>query len=85
MKIPAEVVVRLLREKLHQSIAHDDVNVAHRLDAKKNQNTNRPVIVKLHSMQRKSENRNGCIQIRPNIHVNESLILKRRSLFKNDL
>lgn len=74
--------MRSLRVKLHLNITYDDVNVALRLGAKKKQNIIRPIIVKLHSRQKKSEIINACIQVKPNIYVNESLTPKRTSLFK---
>ena len=59
-----------------------DLNVAHRLGNNKVQNSNRPLIVKLHSRQKKTEIMSACVTIRPNLFINESLTPKRRALFK---
>ena len=78
----ADVVIRSIKDNLRINITHSDINVAHRLGSKKSQSTTRPLIVKLHSRQMKSEIMNACINLRPNLHVNESVTPKRRSLFK---
>ena len=77
-----DVVVRSIKENLHVNINPSDVNVAHRLGTKRNQNIARPIIVKLHSRQKKSEIIQACITVKPNLYVNESLTPKRRALFK---
>ena len=77
-----DVVVRSIREKLHININNSDINVAHRLGAKKSQNDTRPIIVKLQSRQTKYTIMNACVTVKPNLYINESLTTKRRSLFK---
>lgn len=78
----AEVVIRSIKDNLHINITQADINVAHRLGSKNSQNTKRPIIVKLQSRQKKAEIINACITVKPNLHINESLTPKRRSLFK---
>lgn len=75
-------IIRSIRDNLHIHIEHKDINVAHRLGSRNTQNTNRPIIVKLHSRQQKHEIMNACVTVRPNLYINESLTPKRRSLFK---
>ena len=78
----AEVIISAIKDNLHLNITPSDINVAHRLGAKRAPNTTRPIIVKLHSRQMKTEIMNACITVRPKLYINESLTLKRRSLFK---
>ena len=73
-----EVIVNTLKDQLKININQSDINVAHRLG----NSTRRPIIVKLHSRQKKEDIMNACIKIRPNLHINESLTPKRRALFK---
>ena len=80
---PSDVVIRAIKDNLHVNISHTDLNVAHRLGPKKDQNTVRPLIVKLHSRQKKTEIMDACITVRPNLYINESLTSKRRALFKS--
>ena len=77
-----DVVVRSIRENLHINLNNSNINVAHRLGAKKSQNDSRPIIVKLQSRQTKYTIMNACVTVRPNLYINESLTTKRRSLFK---
>ena len=78
----ADVAIRAIKDNLHINLTHSDLNVAHRLGTKRNQDTVRPLIIKLHSRQTKTEIMNACITVRPNLYVNESLTPKRRTLFK---
>lgn len=78
----AEVIIRVIKDNLHLNVTPSDINVAHRLGAKRAQNITRPIIVKLHSRQKKAEIMNACITVRPKLYINESLTAKRRSLFK---
>lgn len=75
------VIVRCIKDNLHINISQTDISVAHRMETKRTQNTNRPIIVKLQSRQKKSEIMIACITVKPNLHVNERLASKRRSLF----
>lgn len=78
----AEVVVKAVRDNLKINIQPTDINVAHRLVNKVRPNTNNPIIVKLHSRQKKEEIIGACITMKPNIFINESLTPKRLALFK---
>lgn len=78
----ADVVIRCIKDNLHLNITPSDINVAHRLGSKQSQITKRPIIVKLHSREMKTEIMKACITVKPNLHINESLTPKRRSLFK---
>ena len=78
----AEVIMNVIKDNLHLNITASDINMAHRLGAKRAPNTTRPIIVKFHSRQNKTEIMNACITVKPKFYINESLIPKRRSLFK---
>lgn len=78
----AEVAIRSIKDNLHINITQSDINVAHRLGSRKSQNTKRPIIVKLFSREKKTEIMQACITVKPDLHINESLTHKRRSLFK---
>ncbi|KAK4297862.1 hypothetical protein Pmani_029746 [Petrolisthes manimaculis] len=78
----ADVVVDTIREKIKINISHNDINVAHRFGSKTKQNKNKPMIVKLHNCPKKEEIMSACITMRPNLYINESLTLKRLSIFK---
>lgn len=71
----AEVIIRAIKDNLHLNVTPSNINVAHRLGAKRAQNITRPIIVKLHSRQKKTNNE--CLS-----KLSESLTPKRRSLFK---
>ena len=72
----------VIKDNFHLIITASDINVVHRLDAKRAPNTTRPIIVKLHSRQIKTEIMNAYITVRPKLYINESLTPNRRSLFK---
>lgn len=78
----AELVCRTIKDNLHLNISLTDINIAHRIGSKNIQNSKRPVIVKLHSREKKTEIMKACITVKPNLHINESLTPKRRALFK---
>lgn len=78
----AELICRTIKDNLHLNISPSDINIAHRIGTKNTQNSKRPVIVKLHSREKKSEIMQACITVKPNLHINESLTPKRRALFK---
>ena len=63
----AEVIISSIKDNLHLNITASDINVAHRLGAKQTQNRSRPIIVKLHSRQKKTEIMNACITVRPRL------------------
>lgn len=77
---PSDVIVNTIKQHLHVNMTHADINVAHRLGPK-SQGKKRPVIVKLQNRLKKSELVQACINIRPQLHINESLTPKRRSIF----
>ena len=74
----SEVIVRTIKEQLKINITQSDINIAHRIG----NSTRKPIIVKLHSRQKKEDIMSASITIRPNLHINESLTPKRRALFK---
>ena len=53
-----------------------------RIGKKSSQPSNRPIIVKLHSRQKKDDIMTACITVKPNLYINESLTPKRLGLFK---
>ena len=63
----AEVVISAIKDNLHINITQTDINVAHRLGSRNSQNTKRPIIVKLHSREKKTEIMNACITVKPNL------------------
>ena len=79
---PSDVAIRAIKDNLNINMSPSELNVAHRLGKNKVQNSVRPLIVKLHSRQMKSEIMSACITMRPNLFINESLTPKRRELFK---
>ena len=79
---PVTVLVDTLKSNLHIPFSPADVNVAHRLGPKK-PNSIRPLIVKLHSRQKKSDIMRCCIEIKPKLYINESLTASRRKIFQS--
>lgn len=77
-----EVVVNAIKQTLRINIDPTDINIAHRIGNKSKQSTMKPIIVKLHSRQKKEDIISACITIKPNLYVNESLTPKRLALFK---
>ena len=73
-----QVVVNAIKDNLKIIIQP----VAHRSGNKSKQSSNNPIIVRLHSRQKKDEIISACIFLRPNLYVNESLTPKRLALFK---
>ena len=59
----AEVIMNVIKDNLHLNITATDINMAHRLGAKRAPNTTMPIIVKLHSRQIKTEIMNACITV----------------------
>lgn len=76
---PSDVAVNAIKQNLHINVSPDDINIAHRI-GKKSQTNNRPIIVKLHSRQKKYDIMNACITVKPNLYINESLTPKRLGL-----
>lgn len=79
----SEVVVNAIKQNLYINFSNDDINIAHRIGKKSLQTTNRPIIVKLHSRQRKDDIMTACITVKPNLYINESLTPKRLGLLKS--
>lgn len=79
---PTNVVVDTIKRTLNINITPSEINVAHRLGTKNKQTVKTPIIVKLHSRQKKDELLSACVTVKPNIFINESLTPKRRSIFK---
>lgn len=80
MENPSSLVVNAIKDNLKININQDDINTAHRIGPKQ-QNKDRPVIVKLSSRSKKSEIMETCVTVKPNLFVNESLTPKRRIIF----
>lgn len=78
----SDVVVNAIKQNLHINFSPNDINIAHRIGRKSTQTKNRPIIVKLHSRQKKDDIMNACITVKPNLYINESLTPKRLSLLK---
>ena len=78
------VVTQTVREHLKINLKESDISVSHRLGPKK-QHHNRPIIVKLVNRSHKQDLIGACIQLRPQMYVNESLTPKRRSLLNSIL
>lgn len=78
----SEVVVNMVKQTLKINIDHTDINIAHRLGNKLGKNSNKPIIVKLHSRQKKEDIVSACITLKPDLYINESLTPKRLALLK---
>lgn len=74
------VAANAIKDNLKINFSPVDINVAHRIGNKSAQN--RPMIVKLHSRQKKDDIMTACLTVRPNLYINESLTPKRLGLFK---
>ena len=73
-------VIGAIKDNLHLNITPSDINVALGLGDKRTSNISRPIIIKVHN--RHTVMMNACITVRPMLHINVSLTLKRRILFK---
>ena len=80
MENPSDIIVSTIKHHLHVNMSHSDINVAHRLGPK-TQGKKRPIIVKLQNRAKKSELLQACITLKPQLHINESLTTKRRSIY----
>lgn len=78
------VVTETIKEHLKINIKETDISVSHRL-GKQKQQQNRPIIVKLVNRSLKQDLVGACIQLRPQLFVNESLTPKRRVLLNKVL
>ena len=90
--IPAEtntehttsVVVNTIKDNLKINLKDSDISVSHRLGSQKQQR-NRPIIVKLTNRTLKHDLIGACIQLKPQLYINESLTPKRKNLFNTIL
>ena len=73
------IVTQIVKDQLKINLRDSDICVTHRLGPKRQQH-NRPIIVKLVNRSLKHDFVWACIQLRPQLYVNESLTPKRRSL-----
>lgn len=81
---PTTVVLDAVKEHLKINMNQSDVSIAHRLGQNR-QNTNKPIVVKLVNRSLKHDLKGACIQLKPQLYVNESLTPKRAALFKQVL
>lgn len=78
------VVTQTVREHLKINIKETDISITHRL-GRPTQQHNRPIIVKLVNRSLKQDLVGACIQLRPQLYVNESLTPRRRVLLNKVL
>ncbi|KAG0729250.1 hypothetical protein GWK47_003543 [Chionoecetes opilio] len=78
------VTTQVIKDQLKINIKESDISVSHRLGPKRQQ-VNRPIIVKLVNRSLKRDLVGACIQLRPQLYVNESLTPKRRGLLNKIL
>lgn len=78
------IIVNTIRNHLKINIKDEDISVAHRL-GKVNQNKKRPIIMKLVNRSMKHDLVSACINLKPNLYINESLTPTRQALFKKVL
>lgn len=78
------VTIQAIKDQLKINIKESDISVSHRLGPKRQQ-VNRPIIVKLVKRSLKQDLVGACIQLRPQLYVNESLTPKRRGLLNKIL
>lgn len=81
---PANVVINTIKDNLRINMSGQDISVAHRLGQKK-QDSKRPIIVKLVNRSLKYDLRSACIQLKPELYINESLTSRRGKLLKQVL
>lgn len=80
MENSSDLIVNTIKHHLHVNMSHSDINIAHRLGPK-TQDKKRPIIVKLQNRAKKTELVQACITLKPQLHINESLTPKRRSIY----
>ncbi len=71
------IVTQVIKEHLKINIKEVDISLSHRL-GKPAQQKNRPIIVKLASRSLKQDLVGACVQLRPQLYINESLTPRRR-------
>lgn len=79
------IVKQVIKDQLKINLHDSDISVTHRLGQKRQQQHNRPIIVKLVNRSLKRDLVGACIQLRPELYVNESLTPKRLGLLKQIL
>lgn len=77
-------VTSAIKEHLKINVNENEISVAHRIGPVNSQRT-RPIIVKLVNRSLKYDLIGACIQLRPQLYVNESLTTKRLNLYKKVL
>lgn len=77
-------VTSLVKENLKINISESDINITHRIGPKQAQRK-RAIIVKLNNRSLKSDLVGACIQLKPQLYINESLTPKRLHIFKQVL
>ena len=80
----ANIFITAIREHLKVNIKESDINIAHRIGPVHSQRK-RPIIVKLSNRSLKHDLVGACIQMKPQLYINESLTPKRLHLFKQIL
>ena len=79
------IVTQVIKDQLKINLKDFDISVIHRLGPKRQQQHNRPIIVKLVNRSLKQDLFGACIQLRSQLNVNESLTPKRRGLLNKIL
>lgn len=80
----SETIINVVKDNLRINLKDSDINVAHRLGPIQTQRK-RPIIVKLSNRALKNDLVGACVQLRPPLHINESLTPRRLHLFKQVL
>lgn len=81
---PTNVAISTIKDNLRINMSGQDISVAHRLGLKKQENK-RPIIVKLVNRSVKYDLRSACIQLKPDLYINESLTPRRGKILKQVL
>lgn len=80
----ANIIITAIRDHLKINLKESDINIAHRIGSAHTQHK-RPIIVKLGNRSLKHDLVGACIQMKPQLYINESLTPKRLHLFKQIL
>lgn len=78
------IITSVVKDHLKINISEYDINIAHRIGPKQFQRK-RPIIVKLNNRSLKHDLVGACIQLKPQLYINETLTAKRLHLFKQVL
>ena len=79
-----QVAIASIKENLKININERDINIAHRLGSSVHQKK-RPIIVKLTNRSLKQDLVGACVNLKPQLYINESLTPTRLSIFKQVL